>query len=425
MAFDQRNVSKYPAYLPWLIWGLACLFYSYESLLQMSLGVIGTDLMRDFSVTSRTLGFFGGIYFYSYAFMQIPGGMMMDYFGPQRLISLAALICGISTIAFSLTDSFFTACLARLMIGFGSAVAAVGCMKIASCWFRPDRFPILTGLMVTIGMLGAIGGEGPLALMIEHFGWRHSMLMMGILGVGLAVFIRLFAQDAPASRMKQAKSDESPLLSSLLTLMKQKQLWLIAVYGGLMYLSTPVFCGLWGVPFLMNKMHVTKTVAANNVSLIFIGWAVAGPLWGSFSNRIGLRKPPLYIASIATLILSSIFVFLPFTNIISLAIVMFLFGVFSSAFLPAFTVVVELCNRRYAATALSFMNMMNMIGIAIAQPVIGFILDKMWTGEVLNDVRVYSLTAYTTSISILPICIFVSLLTLPFIKETYCRNKND
>lgn len=425
MTFDKNIISKYPPYLPWLIWGLACLFYFYESLLQMSLGVIGTELMRDFSVTSRTLGFLGGIYFYSYAFMQIPGGMMMDYFGPQRLISLAALICGISTIAFSLTDSFFTACLARLMIGFGSAAAAVGCMKIASCWFKSDRFPILTGLMVTIGMLGAIGGEGPLALMIESLGWRHSMFIMGILGVGIAIFIRLFAKDAPSSRMQQAKSNEPPLINSLLSLTKRKQLWLIAVYGGLMYLSTPVFCGLWGVPFLVNKMHLTKTVAANNVSLIFVGWAVAGPLWGTFSNRIGLRKPPLYIASVATLILSSMFVFAPIKSSVLLAIVMFLFGVFSSAFLPAFTVVVELCNKRYAATALSFMNMMNMIGIAIAQPVIGFILDKMWAGEMVNGVRVYSISAYTSSLSILPICIFVSLLILPFIKETYCRNQND
>ncbi|OGV27831.1 MAG: MFS transporter [Legionellales bacterium RIFCSPHIGHO2_12_FULL_37_14] len=422
MSFNYSAIKKLPSYMPWLIWGLACMFYFYESLLQMSLSVIGTELMRDFSVTSKTLGFLAGIYFYSYAFMQIPGGMMMDYFGPQRLISLAALICGISTIAFGLTNSFFTACLARLMIGFGSAAAAVGCMKIASCWFKPDRFPILTGLMVTIGMLGAIGGEGPLAIMIEHLGWRTSMLVMGAVGVLLAISIRLFAKDAPSSRMQYAKKDEPPLLSSLLTLMKQKQLWLVAVYGGLMYLSTPVFCGLWGVPFLMKKMHLSTTVAANNVSLIFVGWAVAGPLWGIFSNKLGLRKPPLFIASLGTLVLSLSFIFLPINSLVILAIIMFLFGVFSSAFLPAFTVVVELCNRRYAATALSFMNMMNMIGIALAQPTIGCILDYMWRGEMENSVRVYSLTAYSAALSLLPICILISLLILPFIKETYCRN---
>src|SRR3990167_66964 len=115
MSFDQRSVQKYPTYLPWLIWGLGCLFYFYENLLQMSLSVIGTELMHDFSVTSKSLGFLAGVYFYSYAFMQLPSGMMMDYFGPQRLISLAALICGVSTISFALTDSFFTACIARLM----------------------------------------------------------------------------------------------------------------------------------------------------------------------------------------------------------------------------------------------------------------------------------------------------------------------
>jgi MFS family permease len=419
----HHTTAKHPAYLPWMIWVLACMFYFYENLLQVSPSVIGTELMRDFSVTSQTLGVLSGIYFYSYAFMQLPGGMMMDYFGPQRLLSLAALICGLSTIAFGLTESFFTACIARLMIGFGSAFAAVGCMKIASCWFAPQRFPILTGFMITLGMIGAIGGEAPLALLIEHFGWRHSMLIMGSIGVVLAVVIRLFAEDAPESRMQHArKDDEAPLMQSLLTLMKNHQLWLIALYGGLMYLSTPVFCGLWGVPFLMNKMHLAKTEAANYVSLVFVGWAVAGPLWGVFSNRIGLRKPPLYIGSVATLLISITFIFAPMPFSFIMPVLLFLFGFFSAAFLPAFTVAIELCNRRYAATGLSFMNMMNMIGIALAQPIIGFILDKMWAGQILDKVRVYPLEAYTVSLTILPVCIFISLIILPFIKETHCKS---
>lgn len=415
--------TKYPIFLPWCVWSLAALFYFYENLLQVSPSVIGTELMRDFSVTSQTLGLLSGIYFYSYAFMQLPGGMLMDYFGPQRLLSLASLICGLSTIAFGLTNSFYTACAARLMIGFGSAFAAVGCMKIASVWFAPQRFPILTGLMVTLGMIGAIGGEAPLAILIDHFGWRHSMLIMGSIGTVLAVFIRLFASDAPQSRMQHAREEnEAPLLHSLWALIKKSQLWLIAIYGGLMYLSTPVFCGLWGVPFLMNKMHITKTIAANYVSLVFVGWAVASPLWGIFSNHIGLRKPPLYIGSVGTLIVSLLFIFAPIPVGFIMPFLLFLFGLFSAAFLPAFTVAIELCNRRYAATGLSFMNMMNMIGIALAQPLIGLMLDKMWAGEMLHQVRVYPLHAYMFSLSLLPLCIFLSLLLLPFIKETHCQS---
>lgn len=410
--------------MPWMVWGLGCLFYFYECLLQVSPSVMSNELMRDFAVTSQILGILSGIYFYSYAAMQLPGGVLMDYFGPHRLLTIATVVCAVSTIAFGMTDNFFMACLARLMIGFGSAFAAVGTMKLAANWFPAQRFALLTGLMVTIGMLGAIGGETPLALLIERFGWRHSMLIMGIVGLILAVLLIVIAKDTPKNHeiSHHHPVEEEPLIPSLLTLIKNKQLWLVACYGGLMYMATPVFCGLWGVPFLMTKMMITKTTAANYISLVFIGWAIASPLWGVFSNRIGLRKPPMRIGCIGALICSTIFIFAPINTAIYMEILLFAFGIFSAGFLPAFSVAKELCNKKYVATGLSFMNMMNMLGIALAQPFIGYILDKLWQGEMKGNVRVYPLEAYHTGLAILPLGMLIALIILPKIKETYCQS---
>ncbi|KTD48234.1 major facilitator superfamily (MFS) transporter [Legionella quinlivanii] len=409
---------------PWIVWGLGCLFYFYEWVLQVSPGVMSNELMRDFAVTSQTLGIMSGIYFYSYAIMQLPGGVLMDYFGPQRLLTIATLICALSTIGFGMTENFFAACFARLMIGFGSAFAAVGAMKLAANWFPAQRFALLTGMMVTIGMLGAIGGETPLAIFIDYAGWRHSMTILGCIGIVLAILILLVAKDAPSEGAihHEHHADEEPLVSSLLAIIKNKQLWLVALYGGLMYMATPVFCGLWGVPYLMFKMGISKAVAANLISLVFVGWAIASPLWGIFSNRIGRRKPSLYIGSIGALITSLLFLYAPIESKLATQFLLFLFGVFSSGFLPAFAVAKEICSRRYVATSLSFMNMMNMVGIAIAQPLIGFILDWLWQGEIIDKVRVYPLEAYHIALGILPIGILVSLLILPRIKETYCNN---
>lgn len=423
---QQEAVHRHSAYLPWVVWGLGCLFYFYECLLQVSPSVMSNELMKDFAVTSQTLGVLSGIYFYSYAAMQLPGGVLMDFFGPQRLLTLATLVCAVSTIAFGMTENFFMACIARLMIGFGSAFAAVGTMKLAANWFSPVRFALLTGLMVTIGMLGAIFGETPLAILIDSFGWRQSMIIMGSIGIILAILIILIAKDTP-EHFKPAEhqhpvEEEEKLIPSLLALIRNKQLWLVATYGGLMYMATPVFCGLWGVPFLMHKMGIEKSTAANFISLVFIGWAVASPLWGIFSNRIGLRKPPMYIGCIGALITTVLFIFVPIKSYLAMEFLLFAFGVFSAGFLPAFSVAKELCNKKYVATGLSFMNMMNMIGIALAQPLIGYILDKMWQGEMNGQIRAYPLEAYHTALAILPLGIFFALLILPKIKETYCQS---
>ncbi len=414
--------------MPWIVWGLSCVFYFYEFLLQVSPSVMSTELMRDFSVTSQTVGILSGIYYYSYAAMQLPGGVMMDRFGPHRLLTIATTTCALSTIAFGLTNSLLMACIARLMIGFGSAFAAVGAMKLAANWFPAERFAFLTGMMVTIGMLGAIGGEAPLAVLIDTLGWRNSMLIMGGVGVVLAILIFTVVKDMPIKNNPsnlEVEQDEEPMLKSLILLLKNKQLWLVACYGGLVYMATPIFCGLWGVPFLMFKMHIAKATAANYISLVLVGWAIASPLWGIFSNRIGRRKTSMYIGSVGALISSTIFIYAPIGSPWIIKLFLFAFGLFSAGFLPAFAIAKELCSKKYVATGLSFMNMMNMVGIAVGQPIIGYMLDKLWQGEIVNHVRVYPLEAYYISLSLLPIGMLISLLILPYLKETYCRSVQD
>lgn len=423
MAKQQGNVTKVQGFKPWLVWGLGCLFYFYECLLQVSPSVMSGELMRDFGVTSHMLGILSGVYFYFYAGMQLPCGLMTDYFGPRRLLTIATTICAISTISFGLTEHFLMACIARLMIGFGSAFAVVGTLKLASNWFPANRFAFLTGMMVTLGMLGAIFGEAPLAIMVDHFGWRHSMIIMGCVGLVIAALIFALTSDHSTHAPSAANDpkEEGSLGQRLLILIRNKQLWLVALYGGLMYTATPVICGLWGVPFLMQAMHLPKAVAANYISLVFFGWAIAGPIWGIMSNRIGKRKPPLIIGCVGALITSTLFILCPIHSHLAMQALLFFFGIFSAGFLPAFALAKELCDQKYVATALSFMNMMNMVGIALVQPAVGFVLDHLWTGNMMSGVRIYPISAYHTALAILPIGMFVALLLLPMLKETYCK----
>lgn len=426
MSSNVHNKTVRNKFLPWIVWGLGCVFYFYEFLLQVSPSVMGNELMRDFVITSQMLGLLSGMYYYAYFPMQLPVGVLMDTYGPRILLTFATAICALGTLIFAVTDNITIACIARLLIGFGSAFAAVGTMKLAANWFSPHRFAFLTGLMVTIGMLGAIFGEAPLAILIEIYGWRETLVILGLLGVLLAFLIFFVVRDVPSDSLQAPdySNDEGKhLWANLLVLLNNKQLRLIALYGGLMYMSTPVFCGLWGVPFLMLKLGISKPLAANYVSLVFVGWAVSGPLWGLFSNKIGLRKPSLYIASTGALITSLAFIYAPIASGLLMKILLFIFGIFSAAFLPAFAVATELCSRRFVATGLGFMNMINMVGIAIAQPLIGYILDLYWKGAVAQDgVRIYTIDAYHIALAILPLGIFISLLILPMLRETYCRN---
>lgn len=426
---DNQNEIK-ETKLSWLVWSLGCLFYFYEFLLQVSPGIMQTELSHDFNISAQGVGVLVGAYFYSYAGMQIPAGILLDKLGPHKLLTFATLICAVSTLAFAHTSSFEMALIARFSIGFGSAFAAVGTMKLAANWFPSQRFALLTGLMVAIGMSGAIGGEKPLAMFIHLFGWRTSFDILGAVGILLALALFFIGRDAPIETDPPAQSISilealCDTLKDLRKVISAPQVWLVSIYGGLVFMATPVFCGLWGVPFLEAKYHLELDMAATLSSLIFVGWIIGSPAWGLISDKIALRKPPMFIGALVAFICLSAVIYFPLKSNFLIGTLLFTFGLFSAGFLPAFSIIKEISCQKNCATALSFMNMMNMIGIAIAQPLIGSLLDKFWlqdNGQQAESMlRTYSGSHYTLAMSILPLGMFLALLLLPFIKETHCQ----
>ena len=418
--------------LRWLVWGLGCAFYFYEFFLQVSPGVMAEYLMRDFSINAQVLGIFSGAYFYSYSSVQLLVGVLLDRLGPHRLLTAATCLCGLASIAFAMTYSLEVAIGTRFVLGVGSAFAVVGTLKLAHNWFPARWFGVLLGALVTVGMLGAIGGEAPLSLMVESIGWRHSMFILGAVGLALSALIFLIAQDSPngskdadspgmsSGANKISTAEERPFWEGLRMSLKNGRLWVVTIYGGLMYLSTPVLCGLWGVPYLQHKYAISTPAAAGLISMILFGWMIGSPLWGYFSEYIKLRKPPLIIGTIGALLSLSSVLYLNI-SLGMMHVMLFLFGFFSCAFLPVFSIAKEIMPSRYCATAMGFTNMMNMIGIALIQPVIGKILDGLWDGKMVHGVRYYQLANYTTVLSLLPIALLIALALLPFIRETHCR----
>jgi sugar phosphate permease len=408
---------------PWVMWGLGALFYCYEFCLQVSPSVMTNEIMREFSVNAAQLGILTGFYLYAYTLMQLPVGILLDRFGPRRLLTFATICCAIGALFFGTAHAISIAALGRFLIGIGSAFAAVSCMHIAATWLPLSRFALTTGLMVTIGMLGAVGGEAPLSMLNNYLGWRQTLIMFGFIGIALSLIIWLVVRDRAFPEHSKTIT-QTGFLSGLKHILRNKQLWITSLYGGLMYLPTPAFAGLWGVPFLVSVYHLPRTQAAFFISLIFIGWAVGSPFFGYFSDRLGRRKPSLIISSVGALISILCVLYLPYLSLTVMGIFLFAFGFFSSGFLPAFSVAREINPPETNATALGFVNTLNSLGAALAQPFIGLMLDWHWSGGMVEGVRHYSVTSYHLALATLPACITIAILILPFIKETYCKQVN-
>ena len=424
MKSDKCNKKWLTKAYPWIIWTIAAGFFFYKYLIQVSPSVMTGDLMQAFQINGAGLGNLSAFYFYAYLIMQIPVGIMLDRYSPRFLTTSAIFICSISTYVFSQTDSFWLACMSRALMGVGAAFAAVSCFKLASVWFAPKRFALVSGMFMTAAMLGAVGGQMPLSLLVQQVGWRGALNFVSLMGVLLGIIYFIFVRDKPLTHPTNYKKHEPirPLLMSIIT---NKQTWLLSLYSGLAFAPVSVFGGLWGVPFLETAYHLSRTDAALAISCIFIGFGTGAPFVGWLSDFMGQRKPILFLGTFLALVCLIAVIYSPNQSLTTLMILLFLFGFGTSGFFTSFAMIRELFSIVLAATVLGFMNTFDSICEALYEPLVGILLDWTWDGKAVNGLHQFSIKAYHLSLLLLPVSLILALITLLFIKETYCQAKPE
>jgi len=417
---NMNNRSWLRLAYPWILWTLAASFFFYKYLLQVSPSVMTGDLMRAFHVNGAGLGNLSAFYFYAYLVMQIPVGIMLDRYSPRLLTASAIVVCSLSTLLFSQTHSLWLACLSRALMGAGAAFAAVSCFKLASVWFTPKRFALVSGMFMTAAMLGAVGGQMPLSVLVHHVGWRAALQLVALLGLGLALLYFLVVRDKALPAPQHGRHEKVSLL--LGRIVGNKQAWVLSLYSGLAFAPVSVFGGLWGVPFLQAAYHLSRHHAALAVSCIFIGFAAGAPFWGWFSDYIQRRKTVLFTGTFTALLCLLVVLYSPALSLSLLIVLLFIFGFAASGFFTSFAMIRELFPIALAATVLGIMNTFNAVFEALFEPLVGVFLDKTWHGETLGGVHYFSVTGYHIALSLLPVSLILSLFSLMFIQETFCRS---
>jgi predicted MFS family arabinose efflux permease len=410
------------SFYPWLVWGLAALFYCYGFFHRVAPSVMVDELMTDFAVNAAVLGNLSAFYFYGYASLQLPIGVMVDHWGARRMLVGAALLCGIGSLIFAKADSLTMAYVGRLLIGAGAGFTWVGTLKLASQWLPPKRFALVTGMTLMSGMIGAVAGQAPLAAAVAAFGWRGTLSAAAFFAFGIAVLIWLIVRDKPSSVQKEARTQTAGLLHGLKLTMKNPQSWYAAVYGGTMTAGILSFAGLWGVPYLMQVYGLERLAAAASTSLMLIGWGIGAPLAGWVSDHLGTRRVPMLISALSVLIILSIYIYVPDLPLEVTRTLLFLHGIFNGGMTVCFAAAREHNRPETAGATLGFVNTMVMASGAIFQPLIGWLLDANWDGVINAGNRVYSPEAYKMAFLSLVACSVVAVVMAALLRESHGRN---
>jgi nitrate/nitrite transporter NarK len=399
----------------YLIISLCSLFLFYKYVLQIYPSVITESLMKEFNLDGAGLGNLVGNFYYSFMVAQLFVGYILDKFSARWVTSGAILLCAIGVIWFSNSHTVMSACLSRALMGIGVAFATVAYMKLAAVWFPPRQYALIGGLLASAAMAGAVAGEAPLSWLMNAYGWRECLFMVGMAGVVLTLAFAITVRDAPASeRAKPVTHTVS--LKDMLSVLKNKQNWLLTLYGGLAFSPVAVFGGLWGNPFIQQAYNLDQTQAATFVSLAFIGLGFGSPMLGALSNRLGDRKYLLFLSPLISGIAITLVLYAHPMPIWLMATLLFTFGFALGAFMLVFTIGKELNSLYLTATVIGMINASDAVLDGLTEPGIGKLLDLFWDGKIVNNVHYFSLNSYHIALAILPVYLFVAAALVFWIK---------
>lgn len=408
----------------WVIWALGASAFGYAFFQRVAPSVMVGDLMREFAVTAAVLGNLSAIYFYAYAGLQIPIGVLIDRWGARAMISGSLALAGAGSLIFALATTVELAYLGRLLIGAGSAVGFVGTLTLASRWFPPHRFAFLAGLTMLVGMISGVGGQGPLSTLVEAIGWRSTLIAAGAAGVLLAAAVWLVVRNAPPSYRRPRGVHGTgwrQLAHNIALVMANWRIWNIALVG--LTLSGPLlaFGSLWGVPYMITRYDLSRPEAAFCASLMLIGWAIGAPAGGWLSDHLGRRKAPLVLATMANTGLLATLFYLPALPLAGAMALIFTIGLVGAVMVVGYAFARENTPPEAEGTVTGFVNAMTVGSGALFQPIIGILLDLRWSGEMAEGARVYSVEAYTFALTSLVVVAGLGVLGALITRETWCR----
>ncbi len=411
----MNTTRQFPKFYPTLIITLCASFLFYKYILQIYPSIITEQLMREFKLTGAGLGNLAATFYYAYMLTQLFVGVMLDKYSARWLTAGAIFCCALGLFFFSQTYSLLGAQLSRALMGVGVAFATVAYMKLAANWFSPQRYAVVGGLLATAAMTGAVFGQAPLAYFVHLAGWRESLYIISLAGFGLAFLFILLVRDAPHITHLQ----HAPICwQDVLQIFKNKQNWLLTLYGGLACSPIAVFGGLWGNPFIEQAYHLSKTQAATMTSLVFVGLGVGSPLMGLLSNWLRSRLPLMFISTFISAIAISLVLYCHPMPLWALGALLFTFGFMLGAFVLVFTIGKELNSAHLTATVIAMINTSDAFLDALTEPAIGKLLDLNWDGTIVNGVHYFSLHSYHVGLSILPIYLVIATLLLLWVKKT-------
>lgn len=371
----------------WLVWAVGAGVYVLAAFHRSSLGVAGPLAQARLNLSAAQLASFVMLQLAVYAAMQVPTGILVDRFGPRRMLLAAVTVMGVAQLLFAFVHGFVPALLARGLLGCGDAMTYISVLRLAASWFPARRYPIITGYSGLMGSIGNIAATLPLTGVLHGLGWTPTFIIAG--SVTVAYGLLLIRPTTPAPyRQKDTDTGAGGPVGGTRVITEVRNAWRLPAgrLGFWVHFTTmsgpTVFGVLWGYPYLTQGLGYPPATASSLLLLLVVGGVVANL---TITQIVG-RKPEVRtpIALVVSLVCSAgwlLLIAIPSPPLLVVAVVICLFSVGGPASAVAFMLARDYNPRHRISTATGVVNVGGFCGAVIGLFLVGQILDLVEPGR--------------------------------------------
>ena len=377
-------------------------FLSY--LYRSTNAVLAPYLSNDLNLNAEQLGLITSAYFLTFGLFQLPLGVLLDKFGARKVQSILFLIAAIGAILFSLGNGVWSLVTARGLIGLGVSGALMAAFKAFAVWFPKERLPLLIGLFMSAGGMGAIVASTPLEMALQITDWRGVYLFIGIVTIFVGILIFFIV---PEKQENNYNEKPLPVLKVLKHIYTSYAFWRIGPLSGIAGGTGLAILGLWAGPWLSDIGKFNKNEIANILFISTIMMTIGTTSLGIITDY--LRK---FNISPVAVMGGALFVFIIPLTIITFGIIpkaiwpWVILSITSLAATLAYAGLSQHFPTSYAARASTAINLICFLMAFIAQYAIGFIMQLVEPGKQSG----YSIKAYQAGFGL-----FLGLLIICYI----------
>jgi MFS family permease len=381
-----------------------CLAYVLSQFFRSFLAVLTGILGQDIGATPDDLSTASGLWFLSFALMQIPVGGALDRIGPRLTSAVLFLIGGAGGAAlFAMAQSALHVKLAMLLIGIGCSPVLMASYYIFARVYSPRIFATLAATTIGVGSIGNLAGSVPLVWVVQIYGWRETLWGLAVVSAVIAVAAFVFVRNPPKFETTQ--------IGRFSDLLKMPVLWFIIPLVFVNYLPVAALRGLWIGPYLVDTFGANTTQVGNASMMmslaIIAGTFVYGPLDRVFGSRkwVIFAGNVIVLSALIALLLSG---HLSFTWAMTLFTVIGFFGM-------SFPMIVAhgraFAPPHIAGRGVTLMNLFSISGVGFFQVLSG----KIQAAEIASGIT--GAARYSNILLLMSVLIGVSLLIYAFSQD--------